>query len=55
MEVDDGYIVFGAMNQDSALIKVDKTVGNVIFSKNFDFVVNIRASVVKYHLTTDAS
>ena len=37
MEVDDGYIVFGAMNQDSALIKVDKTIGNVIFSKNFDF------------------
>ena len=37
MEVDDGYIVFGALNHDSALIKVDKTIGNVIFSKNFDF------------------
>ena len=37
MEVDDGYIVFGAMNQDSAFIRVDKTNGNVISSKNFDF------------------
>ena len=37
MEVDDGYIVFGAIQQDSALIKADKTNDNVIFSKNFDF------------------
>ena len=37
MEVDDGYIVFGAILQDSALIKADKTNDNVIFSKNFDF------------------
>ena len=35
--VDDGYIVFGAIQQDSALIKADKTNDNVIFSKNFDF------------------
>ena len=35
--VDDGYVVFRAIQQDSALIKADKTNDNVIFSKNFDF------------------
>ena len=37
IEVDDGYVVFGAMNQDSALIKLNKTTGEVVFSKSYDF------------------
>ena len=37
IEVDDGYVVFGAMNRDSALIKLNKTTGEVVFSKSYDF------------------
>ena len=37
IEVSDGYIVFGAMNGDSGLIKLSKTTGDVLFSKSYDF------------------
>ena len=35
--MDDGYIVFGAMNGDSALIKLSKKTGDILFSKSYDF------------------
>ncbi|MAH61953.1 MAG: hypothetical protein CMN54_00595, partial [SAR324 cluster bacterium] len=37
IEVDDGYIVFGAMNGDSALIKLSKKTGDILFSKSYNF------------------
>ena len=37
IEVDDGYIVFGAMSGDSALIKLSKKTGDILFSKSYDF------------------
>ncbi len=37
IEVDDGYIVFGAMNRDSLLIKLSKKTGDILFSKSYDF------------------
>ena len=36
LEVDDGYILCGEIDQNSALIKLDKTNGNVIFNSNID-------------------
>ena len=33
IELDDGYIVVGAINEDSAIIKLDKDDGSVIFTK----------------------
>jgi len=36
LEVEDGYILCGEIDQNSALIKLDKTNGNVIFSSNID-------------------
>ncbi len=37
IEVDDGYIVFGAMNGDSLLIKLSKKTGDILFSKSYNF------------------
>mgnify|MGYP001161361072 FL=1 len=36
LEVDDGYIICGEIDQNSALIKLDKINGNVIFNSNID-------------------
>ncbi len=36
IETNDGYLIFGSLNQDSALIKLDKTDGTTIFSKIYD-------------------
>ncbi len=35
-ELNDGYLICGALNQDSALIKVEKNTGNTIFSKTYN-------------------
>ena len=36
IEVSDGYIVVGALNLESALIKLDKITGEMIFSKTYE-------------------
>ncbi len=35
-ELSDGYLICGALNQNSALIKIDKNNGNTIFSQTYD-------------------
>lgn len=36
LEVDDGYLVCGAVNENSTLIKLNKTDGSLMFMKSFD-------------------
>ena len=36
IEVDDGYIVVGAMDEDSTIMKIDKDDGTVIFTSTFN-------------------
>ena len=36
IEVDDGYVVVGAMDQDSTIMKIDKDDGSVIFTSTFN-------------------
>ena len=35
-EINDGYLICGALNKNSTLIKLDKTNGNTIFSKTYN-------------------
>ena len=36
IEIDDGYLVVGAINEDSAIIKIDKHTGSIIYVKTYD-------------------
>lgn len=36
LEVDDGYLICGALNRNSALIKLNKTTGATLFNKTYD-------------------
>ena len=36
IELSDGYLVLGALNQNSAIIKLDKDTGSTIFIETFD-------------------
>ena len=36
IEVDDGYVVVGAMDEDSTIMKIDKDDGSVIFTSTFN-------------------
>ena len=36
IEVEDGYVIVGALNRNSALIKLDKATGAVLFSPTYD-------------------
>ena len=36
IELDDGYLISGSMNRNSALIKLDKNTGETIFSQTFN-------------------
>ena len=36
IEVDDGYVVVGALDQDSTIMKIDKDDGSVIFTSTFN-------------------
>ena len=36
IEIDDGYLIVGAINEDSAIIKIDKHTGSIIYVKTYD-------------------
>ena len=36
IELDDGYLIVGALNRNSALIKLDKETGSTIFSETYN-------------------
>ena len=37
IEAVDGYIIFGALNENSSIIKLNKSDGSIIFSKSYDY------------------
>ena len=37
IELDDGYLIVGALNRNSALIKLDKETGSTIFSETYNY------------------
>ena len=37
IEAVDGYIIFGALNENSSIIKLSKSDGSVIFNKSYDY------------------
>ena len=45
IELDDGYLISGSMNRNSALIKLDKNTGETIFSQTLIMEVQILMSM----------
>ena len=37
IEAVDGYIIFGALNENSSIIKLSKSDGSIIFNKSYDY------------------